>query len=111
MTYGAGLTIASLPGYGTPAAPAAAAGTAAGMLGVASGTFISTAGAGLQIGAGMVIGGQTGNWGPLAGSGIPTLAGMFSELSPLIGPTFEDYVQNYIDSTSPNAQPCSASGN
>jgi hypothetical protein len=98
MTYGAGLALATAPGYLTPiTAPAAAAGTVAGGLGVAMGDLASTAGTGLQLGAGLDIGLETGNWRPLMAAGAPVLVGMAAPLHPLIKGPLEDRLQRAIE--------------
>lgn len=107
MTYGAGLITATSPAYLSPlTAPAGVAGTAAGGLAIDVGNNFSIAGTGLQIGSAMWIGGQTGNWRPLAAAGIPAIASAASELHPLIGPGLEDWLQNYIASHGPGADTC-----
>jgi hypothetical protein len=104
-TYGAGLALATAPGYLTPyTAPFAAAGTAAGGLGIATGDTMSTIGTGLQLGAGLDIGLETGNWRPLTAAGAPIIAGAIAPLPHFIRGPLEEKLQNYIESRDPEFQ-------
>jgi hypothetical protein len=108
---GAGVAIMAAPGLAIPGADVpAAAGVAAGGLGVAAGGAASTMGNALQIAAGLDAARQTGDWSMAAAAAAPAIADTVAPLHPLIGSTMDDKLQGILENGNRILQSCRGLG-